>query len=1060
MFLSDVAIKRPVFATMMMLALVVLGVVSFKRLAVDEYPDTTSPTISVGVSYPGASPEVIEREIARPIETALNTVDGLYEISSTSQEGSANIRLTFNLGVDPTRMQPEVSAKVGRIRRQLPRDILEPTIQRFDPNDQPIMTVALSSTERSLRELTDLGDQVIRPRFEAVNGVGGVNLQGAANREIRVEVDPGALRAYGVTPNQVSAALDRENAEVPAGRIKKGDIEQGVRITGRITDPMAFADVIVSVRNGAPIRVRDVGRVLDTIAERRNASLLGETPTLSLDILKISGSNTVEVADNVKAVVGQIERQLPSDVKLTLTRDDSRRIKQALADVELTILLGAVSTVMIIYLFLNSWRSTVITGLTLPVSIISSFFAMWALNFTLNTMTLMALSLAIGLLIDDAIVVRENIVRHVGMGKDHHRAAKDGTNEIGLAVFATSLAVVAVFVPVAFMGGSIGKIFFQFGVSVAFAVMVSLFVSFTLAPMLSSIWHDPDAEERGAEAWAHAGPIRKVALAFDRLFERIADKYPGWLRGALAHRPLVLGGALGSVVIAFLIISQIGFTWMPDFDGGEFNVGYRVAPGSNLTYTSGKARELDRFIRSIPEVDFTTLNVGGRGGGPNSGSISIRLKPKSARKRTQFEIQAAIRSQLEAGRFSGISASVGQTMTIFGGRGAPITVNVQGSEPQRLRLIATQVLEAMRRVPGLREPQSSDEGTLPQLNVRVDRQQAWAAGVGIGNIASTLQPLFSGQRATVWQDPLGFTHDVVVIYPESLRTRESDVANIAVSGTGVDSRTGLPAAIPLSQVADIQAGIGPQTIQRRALERQIVINAQVLPNAPIGDVANKVKAAIDSLVLPPGYRTVFTGSVQDLNDTKRYVGEALLLAVIFIYLILASLFGSFVQPLSIMLALPLSFLGVSIALYVTKGTINVMSMIGIIMLMGLVTKNGILLIDFVNQRREAGESRLDAILESGRIRLRPIIMTTVAMIFGMLPLALAIGEGAEQRAPMARAVIGGLVTSTLLTLFVVPVVYTLLDDLALWLLGRRRAAAPPPREPAPAFADAASSTPA
>ncbi len=1060
MFLSDVSIKRPVFATMMMVALVVLGVVSYRRLAVDEYPDVTRPTISVSVAYPGASPEVIEREIARPIETALNTVDGLYEITSTSQEGSANIRLQFNLGVDPTRMQPEVSAKVGRIRRQLPRDILEPTIQRFDPNDQPIMTVAMSSTERSLRELTDLGDQVIRPRFEAVNGVGGVNLQGAANREIRIEVDPASLRAYGLTPNQISDALDRENAEVPAGRINKGDIEKDVRITGRIPDPMAFADVIVAVRNGAPIRVRDVGRVLDTIAERRNASLLGETPTLSLDILKISGSNTVQVADNVKTVVSQIERQLPADVKLTLTRDDSRRIKQALADVQLTILLGAVLTVMIIYLFLNSWRSTVITGLTLPVSIISAFFAMWALKFTINTMTLMALSLAIGLLIDDAIVVRENIVRHVGMGKDHHRAAIDGTNEIGLAVFATSMAVVAVFVPVAFMGGSIGKIFFQFGVTVAFAVTVSLFVSFTLDPMLSSVWHDPDAAEHGADAWAHAGPIRKVALAFDGLFERVADKYPGWLRGALSHRVLVLGGALGSVVLAFLIISQIGFTWMPDFDGGEFSIGYRVAPGSNLAFTSGKARELDRFVRSIPEVDFTTLNVGGRGGGPNSGSISVRLKPKGERKRSQFEIQAAIRSQLEAGRFPGLNASIGQTQTIFGGHGAPITVNVQGSEPQRLRLIATQVLEAMQRVPGLREPQSSDEGNLPQLNVRVDRQQAWAAGLGIANIASTLQPLFSGQRATVWQDALGFTHDVVVIYPESLRTKESDVANIAISGTGLDSHTGLAAAIPLSQVADIQAGIGPQTIQRRALERQIIINAQVLPNAPIGDVAKQVKAAIDSLVLPPGYRAVFTGSVQDLNDTKRYVGEALLLAVIFIYLILASLFGSFVQPLSIMLALPLSFLGVSIALYVTKGTINVMSMIGIIMLMGLVTKNGILLIDFVNQRREAGLGRLDAILESGRIRLRPIIMTTVAMIFGMLPLAFAIGEGAEQRAPMARAVIGGLITSTLLTLFVVPVMYTLLDDLASWLLGRRRVAAPKPREPAPAFAKAASSTPA
>lgn len=1059
MFLSDVSIKRPVFATMMMLALVVLGVASYKRLAVDEYPDVTYPIITVSVSYPGASPEVVEREVARPIETALNTVDGLYELSSTSSEGSANVRLQFKLGVDPTRMQPEVSAKVGRIRRQLPRDIGEPSISRYDPNDSPILTVAVMSKERSLRELTDLGDQVIRPRLESVNGVGGVQLSGAATREIHVELDPAAMRAYGLSPDQVSTALDRENREVPAGRIKKGDTERGVRVTGRLTDPLNFRDLVITVRNGTPVRVRDVATVLDTIGERRSASLYKDTVALSLEVLKISGSNTVQVADNIKSVLGEIERQLPADVQLRLTKDDSRRIRSSLEDVQLTIGVGAVLTILIIYLFLNSWRSTVITGLTLPVSIISAFFAMWVLGFTINTMTLLALSLAIGLLIDDAIVVRENIVRHVAMGKDHYQAAKEGTDEIGLAVFATTMAVVAVFIPVAFMGGQIGKIFFQFGVTVSFAVIVSLFVSFTLDPMLSSIWYDPETIQHGEAAWVsqtkggkdkrirdfvvpasaqikNAGPIRRVALRFDYWFERMADHYPNGLRWAMSHRLAVLGGAFASVVLAGVIYTQLGFTWMPDFDGGEFSVSFRTAPGSNLQYTLGKARELDGFIRKEfkEDLDFTSLSTGGRGGGINNGNINLRLKPRSERPHSQFEIQSKLRGSLS--KFPGINASIGQTQTIFGGRGAPITVNVQGPEPQRLKLIASQVLEAMKKVPGMAEPQSSDEGNIPQLNVSVDRQQAWAAGLGINAIANTLQPLFSGFRASVWQDPAGYTHDVVVIFPDSLRRSESDVANLMINGTGIDSRTGLPAGVMLSQVADIKAGVGPQQIERRALERQIRINAQVLPNTPIGDVADRAKAAIDSLVLPPGYRTVFTGSVQDLNDTKRYVGEALMLAVIFIYLILASLFGSFLQPLAIMLALPLSFLGVMLALLVTKGTINVMSMIGIIMLMGLVTKNGILLIDFVNQRREEGADRLQAILESGRIRLRPIIMTTVAMIFGMLPLAFAIGEGAEQRAPMAHAVIGGLITSTMLTLFVVPVVYSLLDDFSVWFMAR------------------------
>jgi HAE1 family hydrophobic/amphiphilic exporter-1 len=1059
MFLSDVSIKRPVFATMMMVALVVFGLVGFSRLAVDEYPDVSYPVISVNTNYPGASPEVVEREITRPIEQALNTVEGLQEISSTSSEGNSSVRLNFNLGVDPVRMQPEISTKVARIRRQLPRDILDPQIMRFDPNDSPIMTIALTSVSRSLREVSDIADQVIRLRVESVPGVGGVNINGAANRQIRVELDPVNMRALNVSPDMVMAALARENQDVPAGRIIKGDGERFVRITGKLIEPLAFRDVVVQVRNGAPVRVRDVGRVVDTVAEKRSVSLLRGVPSVSVEVLKISGSNTVEVVERVSAVVAEIERNLPDDLNLEVVRDNAKHIREALHDVELTIVLGAVLTIAIIYLFLNSWRSTVITGLTLPVSIISAFFIMWAFDFTLNTMTLMALSLAIGLLIDDAIVVRENIVRHVAMGKDHHRAAKDGTDEIGLAVLSTSLAVIAVFIPVAFMGGMIGKMFYQFGVTVAFAVLVSLFVSFTLDPMLSSIWHDPDASEKGEEAWRHAGPIRKIALAFDERFEAIANRYPGWLRWGLAHRPLVVGGAAASIVAAFVLLRFVGFTWMPDYDSGEFNVNFRTIPGTSVAYQLARGQAVDEFLKKIPEVEFTQLNVGGGGMGMGrGGNVYVRLKDKKHRERSMFEIQTDIRPQLT--QFPGARSTIGATPSMFGGRGAPITINVQGPEPARLKLIAAQVLDAARRTEGMAEPQSSDDGDIPQLDVRVDRQQAWAAGLGIGTIASTLQPLFTGGRATTWQDPQGYSRDVVVIYPDSLRETAGDVADIPLASSGIDGRTGRQASIPLAQVADFRTGIGPQTIQRLQLERQVQITAQVLPGAPLGDVARRVQATIDSLSLPAGYRTKFGGDVKNLNETKGYVIQALGLAVIFIYLILASLFGSFIQPLSIMLSLPLSFLGVVLALIVTRGTLNVMSMIGIIMLMGLVTKNGILLIDFVNQRRAEGESRLDAILQSGRTRLRPIIMTTMSMIFGMLPLAFAIGEGAEQRAPMARAVIGGLITSTLLTLFVVPIVYSLLDDATGWLRSRRRATSAKRADPVPALADANLRTPA
>lgn len=1038
MFLSDVSIKRPVFATMMMVAFVVLGGVSFFRLSVDEYPDVSYPVIVVQTSYPGASPEVVERELSKPLEEALNTTEGLKEISSTSSEGASLVRLEFNLGVDVQQMQPEVQGKVGRIRRSLPREMEEPVIIRFDPNDRPIMSIALQSDSRMMRELTDLADEVVGNRIEAISGVGGVQVVGGAAREIRVELDPVALRAYGISPAQVVAAVQRENQEVPAGRIQRGDAERLVRITGRVKDPAAFGDITILVRNGAPIRVRDVGNVVDGTAERRSASFMGGDRALSLEVLKITGANTVEVADQVRIVVEELQRQLPQDIRMTIIRDDSQKIREALWDVELTLVLGAILTIMIIYLFLNSWRSTVITGLTLPVAIISSFFAMWMFGFTLNTMTLLALSLSIGLLIDDAIVVRENIVRHVAMGKDHYLAAKEGTSEIGLAVFATTLAVIAVFIPVAFMGGMIGRLFFQFGVTVAFAVSVSLFVSFTLDPMLSSVWHDPEAEQHGAEARRDAGPIRRVALAFDDRFERLANHYPRMLGVALRHRRIVMGIAVASVVLAFAITSRVGFTFMPDYDAGEFNVSYRVQPGARLDYTVAKGMSVDSIVKRLPEVDFTYLTVGsGFRGSTTNGQLFVKLRPAGERKRSMAEIQNVLLPQLRD--ISGTRASIAGTRSIFGGYRQPIVVNVQGPEPVRLKLIATQVNAMMRAVPGMAEPFSSDEGDVPQLDVRVDRQQAWAAGVGVGAIAATLQPLFSGTRATLWQDEVGYSHDVRVVYPESLRASAEDVANIPVTGTALDPRTGLPATIPLSQVADVQAGVGPQQIQRRTLERMISISAGVLPGAAVGDVAAMTRSAIDSIVLPAGYRMVFTGDVQNLEETKGYVLEALVLAVVFIYLILASLFGSFVQPLSIMLALPLSFLGVALALWVTDGTLNVMSMIGVIMLMGLVTKNGILLIDFVNQARSEGKSRHAAILEAGRIRLRPIIMTTTAMIFGMLPLALALGEGAEQRAPMAHAVIGGLITSTLLTLFIVPVVYTLLDDLADRLVGRRPA---------------------
>jgi len=498
--------------------------------------------------------------------------------------------------------------------------------------------------------------------------------------------------------------------------------------------------------------------------------------------------------------------------------------------------------------------------------------------------------------------------------------------------------------------------------------------------------------------------------------------------------------ALVSIAAAGVIIPRLGFTWMPDANSDDFSVGFRTAPGSTLDYTLGKGREISDFLKKHPDVEYTYLTAGGGfRGTPNQGSVNVQLRRHDQRDRTLTEIQNQLRGQLR--QITGVSASINQTSSIFGGRGQPIRVNIQGPEQSRLKIAAGRVYEEMKTIPGVAEPTSSDQGDIPQLDVSVDRQLAWAAGVGINAVGTTLQPLFSGTRATRWEDPQGYQHDVIVVYPDSLRKSAADVANIPISSSNLDAN-GQPAIVPLSQVADVRSGVGPQQIERRQLERQINISAGVIPGYPLGDVAAAVKASIDSLGLPPGYHAVFTGDVQNLNDTKGYVAEALILAVVFIYLILASLFGSFLQPLAIMLALPLSFIGVALALLLTRGNMNVMSMIGIIMLMGLVTKNGILLVDFTNQQREHGSDREHSILTAARTRIRPIIMTTFAMVFGMIPLALAIGAGAEQRAPMARAVIGGLVTSTLLTLFVVPVMYTLLDDAASWALSRRRSHRP------------------
>jgi hydrophobic/amphiphilic exporter-1 (mainly G- bacteria), HAE1 family len=1020
MFLSNLSIKRPVFASVMMIALVVLGLFSFRRLGLEDFPDVQFPFLIVQTVYPGASPEGVEREVTRRIEEAINPVKGVKKIESTSTEGFSSVFVEFHLDVDVNEAMNDVRAKLDGLRRDLPADAELPVVSRYDPSQDPIVTLALTGEGREIRDLTRFATETIKRRIENVPGVGNVTVVGGLEREIQVQLIPAQMEALGVTPDMVVAALARENMDAPAGNVERGIGEQSVRVAGRVRDPRQFAAVVVTTRGGTAVRVGQVARIMDVQEEERSYATVAGRRAIGIEVRRSSGANVVAVADGVNAAVERLAGELPAGVELTVVRDNSTWTRHSLEDVEIALIVGAGLTVLIVFLFLNSWRSTVITGLTLPVSVISAFVAIYALGFTINTMTLMALSLAIGILIDDAIVVRENIVRHVERGADHITAAREGTSEIGFAVLATSLSVIAVFIPVAFMGGIVGKFFYQFGITVAFAVSVSLFVSFTLDPMLSSLWYDPQAHGD-----AERGPIGRLLEKFNRRIVDLSKFYRRVIAWALNHRLATMGLATAAFVGAIVMMGMglVGGQFMPISDQGETIVTFETPVGSSIEYTKARAADIDRHLRAQPEVAYTYVSVGGNvEENITRGAIYVKLTEKAERERSQQELETALRAAFKS--FTGVQA----TVTPPGNNGGmlPIQINVMGPDLARLQTISDSILRLTRRVPGAVEMQSSLEGRKPELVVDLDRELAANLGLSIGQVASTLRTVLSGTEATTFEDELGLEHDVTVRVAPEYRESAADLARVPLLASGAGLQL-----VPLGQVARIQQGSAPGEIRRLALERMVRVEGNYEGRA-LTEVMADIRAGIDGIEMPPGYRLNIGGESADFAETVGYIMESLALAVIFVYLILASQFGSFLQPLAIMLSLPLSFVGVLLGLLVTSDTFNIMSMIGIIMLMGLVTKNAILLIDFANKARERGMARSQALIEAGELRLRPILMTTLAMLFGMLPTAMALGDGGEFRAPMARAVMGGLITSTLLTLIVVPVVYTYLDGFGTW----------------------------
>jgi len=1036
MLLSDISIKRPVFATMMMLALVTLGLFAFRRLSIEQWPDIEFPFIVVQTIYPGASPETVEREVTRPIEEVVNPLTGVRNLTSTSYEGLSTIFIEFELDIKDVEAQQEVRSKIEEIRELLPEDVENPKVLRFNVADLPVASLALRSETRSLRELTTLAEEVIKEELEAVDGVGQVTFVGAETRVIAVELDAERMAARSVTVDQVMRTLAAENMEVPAGRLELGPGESLVRVTGRLREPADFDNLIVDLRGSVPIRLGDVARTIDDAEQARSAAMVDGLPAVGIDLRKVSGGNTVEVADRIKASVERLRPLLPDDVQLSIVRDDSIWIRDSVHDVEVTILIGAILTVLVVFTFLNSWRSTVITGLTLPVSVIASFLAIHAFGYTLNMMTLMALSLAIGILIDDAIVVRENIVRHVAMGQDHRTAAMKGTSEIGLAVLATTFSTLCVFVPVAFMGGIVGQFFREFGITVASAVAVSLFVSFTLDPMLSSVWYDPVAE-----GGAPRGPLGRALQRFNDGFVGLGRRYRLVIGWALGHRWQTMAIAASTLVAAILLFGRVGGSFMPTADDERLSIEVRTPVGSTLEYTRDRVREVSALIRRHPEVAYTYESVaGGFDAQVNRAEIYVALTPKGDRELSQQEFGAVLRDELadQPGVRTAVLESGG-----FGGSQRPIQIYVRGDQIEELRRLSDNLLEVVRQTPGAVEAVSGLEEDRPEVRIELRRDLASAMGVGIGTLAGSLRPALAGEKASSWEDPGGEQHDVIVRLPREARQSTQQLAALPLITGVVDPATGAPRIIRLAQVADISAGSSPQKIERKDMKRMVMVESN-FAGRTLTEVSGDIQKGMDKLAVPTGYSIDFGGETEAFGETVGYILESLILAIIFIYLVLASQFGSFVQPLAIMLSMPLSLFGVVVALLITGGNFNIMSMIGIILLVGLVTKNAILLVDFANQGRAAGQSRRDALINAGEIRLRPIVMTTLAMIFGMMPLALALGAGAEFRAPMARAVVGGLITSSLLTLVVVPVVYTYFDDLgratARVLTGSKRAA--------------------
>ncbi|RFP10459.1 efflux RND transporter permease subunit [Duganella sp. BJB488] len=1021
MFLSDFSIKRPIATIVLIVAMMCLGLLALKKLRVNQNPDVEVPFIIVSVPYPGASPDTVEREIVNRLEKPLLAISGATKLESTANEGSAQIFIEFSFKKNLIEASDEIRNAIASVRYKLPTEMREPILQRIDPASDPVMQISLSSTSQSHAEISRLAEDTLSDRFRAVDGVSQVQVNGSLKRELSVLLHAEKLREYNVSVSEVVNALRNQNTNAPVGKVRGVLDEKSIRLVGRIITPREFEGVVVKRRGDEVVRLAQLATIEDGFAEVDGLSIRSGKPNVGIAISRSRDASTVSVAAKLREEIKAVNATLPAGTKLEITRDGGDDSQRSLNNVIESLVLGAVLTIFVVYAFLNSWRSTLITAMSLPTSVVAAFIAVWLCGFTLNFMTLLGLSLAIGVLIDDAIVVRENIVRHMQMGFDRRTAALNGTAEIGLAVAATTFSIIAVFIPVAFMPGISGEWFRPFALTVTCSVLVSLGISFTLDPMLSAYWGDPVDH--------HTAPkkgLGKFLQKFNDWFDHQSDRYGHVIAWALHHRRWMAVIAFGTFVGAIVLHAKFGgSSFLPAADRSTIAIDVRMPPSGSVEIARRKMETVAAIARTIAETKDTNSNINAGGG-----RIYIDIGKRQYRKRTAFQIGAELREKMS--HIAGAEISV---IDDLGNSGKPVQIEFTGPDSRRLMEITNAYMDKLRQVPGAVDVGLSQQDPKNELQIELNRGLANSMGISVNDAAQSLRVAFAGVEVGDWVDPTGESRDVAVRLAPEDRVNAENIERLPISVTGTNQM------VPLDQIATITMGKGPSTIEHKNGKRTVTVSANVQGRSP-GEVTADAMKLANAIDYPPGYGLDLGGDGKNQTELFTEMGIALVMGIGLMYLILVMQFGSFTAPVAVMLSLPLSLIGVVVALLITGGTLNLMSFIGVIMLMGLVAKNAILLLDAARKREAEGYGREDALMYAGRMRLRPILMTTFALIAGMFPVALGLGEGGEFYRPLAIAIIGGTITSTILTLLVVPTFYDSIEiakDRAIAKFHRRAA---------------------